>query len=452
MAVMKEYKTQKSNKMKRQEAKAKKERAAFIEKAERERQPPKIFILSQKVRNFPAAIEAASNGEKFPNSERKIQNVIAALKSTTNPNFLKRIFLHFANLKIEFADKVARYGQEAFSDPIDVLKALSHYETDAIRPVEDWKPNTHNLHRQVFSFARHLFAKYHLPAFMDTAWHGDNVGNYKYRQWFIKVGQGHNLRTMNGLPIPLTKKQAHLTMEAPKDFNILQAIRYGQILNLGGTEPFVRQIMRTRIAVDFNNNEFWESVFRWFLQHPMLDVAHYAPIVDFIHNQKYVPCRYEDGVLVCAQPNMSMAKRDPDSMLRQVEAWHRQTGKEKKGNIQVWAPSGITPFEVRSERPYIIRRIEEILTQKDLIAEGRTMKHCVGSYAGSCANGRVSIWKFEEVTAGGIDKRLTIEVSNRDRTITQARGKYNAIANASDKYWLNAWCRAANLTMSRYMI
>lgn len=444
-------KVQKSNKMKRQEAKAKKERAAFIEKAERERQPPKIFILSQKVRNFPAAIEAVFDGEQFPNGERKIKNIISAKAGHPNPKFLKEIFLHFANLRIEFADKPLRFnGVAGNTEPIDILTNLARYEGDAIRPVKDWKPSSHNLLKQVNSFARHLFAKYYVPAFMDSAWTG-GPGSL-YMNWFIQIGQGHNLRTMNGLPIPLTKKQAHLTMEAPKDFNIPQAIRYGQILNLGGNEPFVRQIMRTRIAVDFNNNEFWESVFRWFLQHPMLDVAHYAPIVDFIHNQKYVPCRYDNGVLVCAQPNMSMAKRDPDTMLRQVEVWHRQTGKEKKGQIAAWAPSGIIPFEVRSERPQIIRRIEEILTQKDLIAEGRTMKHCVGSYSGSCANGRVSIWKFEEVTASGIDKRLTIEVSNRDRTITQARGKYNAMANASDKYWLNAWCRAANLTVSRYMI
>jgi hypothetical protein len=327
---------------------------------------------------------------------------------------------------------------------------MANYESDAIRAVEDWKPNSHNLHRQVYSFARHLFAKYFVPTFMDTAWHG---GNKLYPTWFIRVGQGHNIRTMNGMPISLTKKEAHLMMESPKDFNIQQAIRYGQILNIGGNERLVRQILRTRIAVDYNNNEFWMSVFRWLLLHPMLDVVHYAPIVDFIYNQKYVPCRVDQsGNMVCAQPNLTMKGRDPESMLRQVEAWHRQTGREKKGQFAQWPASGIKGFYSKNDRENVVRMIQEICTQKELVTEGRTMRHCVGSYAGPCAQGRASIWKFEEISSAGIEKRLTIEVDNRQRTIIQARGKYNAIATSSDKYWLTQWAREAGLGVSRYMI
>lgn len=447
---MKDIKTQKSHKMKKKELRAKKERAYLLEQTEKEKKPPTIFILSQKVRNLPVAIEAVFNGEKFPNSERKIQNIIFAQNNHANTAFLKRIFLHFANLRIEFADTKRTYDAPTGTEPIDVLANLARYQSDSLREVEAWKPNSHNIYKQVYSFARHLYAKYHLPAFLDTAWTGGPASIYP--TWFIQIGQGHNIRTMNDLPVPLTKKEAHLTMESPKDFNIPQAIRYGQILNLGGDERFVRQILRTRMAVDFDNNEFWTSVFRWLLQHPMLDVAHYAPIVDFIHNQKYVPCRMENGNMVCAQPNMSMKGRDPESMLNQVEAWHKQTGKEKKGGFTSWAVSGFKSFYSKNDRENVVRMIEEICTQKELITEGRTMKHCVGSYAGSCAQGRVSIWKFEEMSASGIDKRLTIEVSNRDRSITQARGKYNAIATASDKYWLNAWAREAGLSLSRYMI
>jgi hypothetical protein len=64
----------------------------------------------------------------------------------------------------------------------------------------------------------------------------------------------------------------------------------------------------------------------------------------------------------------------------------------------------------------------------------------------------VSIWKFEEMTSAGIEKRLTIEVDNRTRTIRQARGKFNAIATQSDKYWLNKWALDAQLGVHRYII
>jgi hypothetical protein len=102
---MKDFKFQKSCKMKKKELRAKIERALLLAQAERQKTPPKIYILSQKVRNLPTAIEAVFNGEKFPNSERKIHNIISARQGHPNPAFLKRIFLHFANLKIEFADK-----------------------------------------------------------------------------------------------------------------------------------------------------------------------------------------------------------------------------------------------------------------------------------------------------------------------------------------------------------
>ena len=446
---MKDSKQQKSGKMKKEELqakkalKAKKDRAILAKKKEKN----KTFLLTKKVRNLPAAIEAAFSGEKFPNSERKIQNIVNIQRDHTNKSFLKEILLHFAELGIDFAEEVNRNAP----NPLVALSNLAFYEEHSIRPVREWKPNSHNLNRQIAHFARHLYAKYYIPAFMDEAWYNDLR---LHRDWFVHVGQGQNIRTGNSLPIQLTKKEAHLMMQAPKDFTIMQAFRYGQILNLGGNEPFVRQVLRTRIATDFASNEFWFSVFRWFLQNPMLDVAQYGPLVDFIYNQKFVPYRLDQqtGHMICAQPNLSMKNRDPETTLRQMTAWHRQTGKEKKGQFNQWQSSGIKGFYHKNEKDHIIRMIQEICTQKELIDEGRTMKHCVGSYAGSCVQGRTSIWKFEEMTTVGLEKRLTIEVVNKDKKILQARGKYNALPNASDKYWLQQWARSADLTISTYMI
>lgn len=451
---MRSPKAQKSNKIKKKELQAKRKQALLQERAVRQT-PPAIYLITAKVRNLPNAIEAAFSGNQFPYSERKIHNIIEAAKDHPNRPFLKRIFLHFAKFKIDFADKKPSYHPDQGTNPIDVLRNLAYFESDAIRSVEEWKPSSHNLYRQIFSFARHLYAKYSIPSFMDTAWYG--VGRFAswqiYGPWFIQIGQGHNLRTMNGLPVSLTKKEAHFVMQAPKDFTIPQAIRYGQILNLGGNEPFVRQVLRTRIAVDFNRHDFWMSVFRWLLQHPMLDVAHYAPIVDFIYNQKFVPCRLDtNGHMVCAQPNMSMKNRDPESLLKQVEIWHKQIGKEKRGHFDQWAASGIKGYYHKNDTNKVVYMIQEICTQKELVAEGRTMRHCAGSYAGSCAQGRISIWKFEEMSSEGIDKRLTIEVDNANRNIVQARGKYNEVASASDKYWLNQWAKDAKLNISRYLI
>jgi hypothetical protein len=450
-------KIQKSNKMKRQEIKAKKERALVLKKKAHKPQP-RVYVLNKKVRNLTSAIEDVFKGVKFPYSEHKIKNIEEAVGKAGygNRDFLKRTFLHFADLNIDFAEKRTANYQNRGTDPIDVLVNLAKYQPYVIRKIEDWKPNSYNINKQVFSFARHLYAKYYVPQFMDKAWYEQiNPANpvSKQAMWFIHVGQGKNFSKVDGLPLPLTKREAHHVMAAPSDFTIPQAIRYGQVLNMGGNEVFVRQILRTRIAVDFNNNEFWTSVFRWLMLHPMLDVAHYAPLVDYIYNQKFVPCRLDvNGYMECAQPNMCMKNRDPQTTLAQMEKWHKQLGKEKAGKFNNWASSGIKGFYHKNESDKTVYAISEICTQKELIAEGNTMRHCVGSYAGSCVEGRVSIWKFEEMTYAGIEKRLTIEVDNRSRTITQARGKFNAVASASDRHWLVKWASDAQLSIGRYMI
>lgn len=461
-------KIQKSNKMKREETKAKKERALALEQAERlkaVKTQPRVYVLAKKVRNLPAAIEGVFNGEKFPYSEAKIKTIERAAGNVgyTNRNFLKSIFMHFAHLNIDFAEKRTTNIHNDRTEPIDVLVNLAKYNQYALRPVEDWKPNSHNINRQIFSFARHLYAKYHVPQFMDKAWYEQVRGNNevggvaataKHPKWFIDVGQGKNFAKVDGLPLPLTKREAHHVMAAPSDLTIMQAIRYGQIINMGYNETFARQIFRTRIAVDFNNNEFWLSVFRWLMLHPMLDVAHYAPLIDYIYHQKFVPVRVDATGMgwVAEQPNLCMKNRDPESTLAQMEKWHKQLGKEKQGKMASWPSSGIKGFYRQNENDKIIRTFTEICTQKELVAEGRTMRHCVGSYAGSCIQGRVSIWKFEEMSCSGIEKRLTIEVNNRDRMITQARGKFNAVATQSDKFWLSQWASEAQLNISRYMI
>ena len=55
-----------------------------------------------------------------------------------------------------------------------------------------------------------------------------------------------------------------------------------------------------------------------------------------------------------------------------------------------------------------------------MVAEGRAMKHCVATYAHSCASGACSIWALEVETFEGRTKALTVEVQNVARMICQA--------------------------------
>ncbi|MGL1659514.1 PcfJ domain-containing protein, partial [Vibrio parahaemolyticus] len=71
--------------------------------------------------------------------------------------------------------------------------------------------------------------------------------------------------------------------------------------------------------------------------------------------------------------------------------------------------------------------------------EGRQMHHCVASYSWSCSKGVTSVWSMEEMGRDGQQKMLTLEVSNRERRIVQARGKYNSMPTQVDRRIMRIW-------------
>ena len=94
--------------------------------------------------------------------------------------------------------------------------------------------------------------------------------------------------------------------------------------------------------------------------------------------------------------------------------------------------------------------IRELLSSKALIAEGRQLKHCVATYAASCAQGHCSIWTMEMESGAGRKKVITVEVQNRRRMISQARGKLNRLASERELSVLRRWATAQGLKLSMY--
>ncbi len=69
---------------------------------------------------------------------------------------------------------IGQYGGQAGNTLIDGLLALARHSRNWLRPVAAWKPQTHNTRRQFGSLARHLFAEWPVPAFMDSVWFSGN--------------------------------------------------------------------------------------------------------------------------------------------------------------------------------------------------------------------------------------------------------------------------------------
>jgi hypothetical protein len=253
---------------------------------------------------------------------------------------------------------------------------------------------------------------------------------------------------------------AHEVMRAPNDLTCPTALRWGQVLGMGGDERLARAILATRLGSAFEHNEFWQTVIAWFIAHPLLDRVHVGPIIDYLHQQRFIPkCEYPAPgvrqVLPPAQPNLTMKGRSPESLLRHVEQWHRRLSNETTYVVSEWRSAGFTPFEFRegsptngTERLWTIR---ELLSSKALIAEGRQLKHCVASYARSCARGQSSIWTLEVASKDGTVKALTIEVRNQQRLLCQARGKLNRLPQDKERSVLRRWAAQAGLTIASYV-
>ncbi len=348
------------------------------------------------------------------------------------------------------------YPRDEHNTLLGALASLATHHGAWIRPLDDWRPRIKNANRQFASLVRHLLAEYSVPAFMDSVW----FKRSRTQNWFIHVGRGYNIRTAERLFIPLTRRMAHDFMHAPSHYTVEHAFRWAQIHALGGNPRVADAVRKTRLASSFRNDDFWSTVLRFFVANPMLDTAQYGPITDYIHHQKYASLDIfvRPGVVETQPPphrGFSMRGRSADVLLRQVEAWHRRLGRETRYGERAWQSSGIKPLELveGAEGAKSRRRwsIDELLSANALITEGRAMRHCVASYAGSCAAGRSSVWSMQCETHDGQSRVLTIEVQPREHRVVEARGKYNAPPSPKAMEVLRRWAQRENLSVPSYI-
>jgi PcfJ-like protein len=338
---------------------------------------------------------------------------------------------------------------------VDALLRLNDRRRHWIAPLEAWRPASHNARRQFSSLARHLLARFPVPAFMDQAWFRSEAGSDRFRDWFVAMGAGKNIRTLE-TPVPLSKLMAHHFLQAPDDYSIEAALRWGQVHALGGGARLTAALLGTRIGQDFSNDEFWTSVIRFFIANPLLDRTHVGPIIDYLWAQKFEvremvigPGRVE--VHLPPQPGLTMRGRTAQTLLAQVERWHRELGRAAAAENVYFRRAGVKELALKTGKEGENRwRIRQLLSGADLVAEGRVMRHCVASYARSCADGHASIWAMELETKAGVEKRQTIEVT-RDGVIVQCRGKQNRLPTLSELDVVKEWARHAGLILSPYV-
>ena len=343
--------------------------------------------------------------------------------------------------------KLCRAGG-VYGSALRGLAALAHHHRRWIGFPEDWTSSVerNGIPQRIDQFsalARHLFAKYDVPTFLDEAWFAEHSDEIVRRQdWFIHIGSGGSVRDLD-TPIYLTRRMAHEFLLRNNRESIEHNLRWVQVLGMEGDQTIARAVQSTRLGRHLDHDEFWRTVVLFLADNPMIEPSLVGPVVDYIHHMRFAPRRIvkEGGGVEEApppQPHFTMKGRSATKLLRQVEAWHGHLARVTDVVFQSWQPCGLRPLEVEEETPELDAcrwTVQELLSSWELAAEGSVMGHCVVSYSDQCADGETSIWSIG-VQRLGDDVRegvLTVAVNPNRRLVTQARGRHNMLPHVSPR-------------------
>lgn len=440
-----------------------KKRQHKLKEIEFDRRNPGRMKRGKSYRSYAVAIDAARYG--FECWIKCLEHEFSTLQTDTEKDAFCRLLKIIKKQKSDLnecsAMVIEGYGRSHYNRYMSAIKKMARYSDFWIRDPESWVRNSHNRQRQFNSLANHLFCKYKVSPFMNSCWFNRNE---KEISWYIEVGNGQNIRKCPDLPIPFTKKMAHILMNSPGNMTINEAMRRSQVLSLGGDSRISDALSGTLLHFFHNRREekFWETVIRWFIRHPMIEKDQFGPILDYINNRKFETQMnvYVEGVFFDRydppEPGFTIKDRDPTNLMEQVEKWHNNLNNENKTGFRTskWDSCGIEGFrrvEGKKESP-TIWKIEEILTGNRLRSEGKTMRHCIYSYVTYCLSGRTAVYSLTKENSGGIENILTISVDVANKRVTEARGKMNRIASQNEKRILQLWMSRVGLSASKYYV
>jgi hypothetical protein len=140
---------------------------------------------------------------------------------------------------------------------------------------------------------------------------------------------------------------------------------------------------------------------------------------------------------------------------RREEAEHRQAEREAaREGVSFphrWpALPGVKPWEEVIDKYGPLRKwkIVELTNRNQLEEEGRSMRHCVGTYVEACRRRRSSIWSIRELRQSGQWYSVaTIEINVHNRRVVQFFGRHNSTPVKELHRRLERWVRREGLAL-----
>lgn len=333
--------------------------------------------------------------------------------------------------------------------PLRGLVAMARRRDVWLAEPETWSPPSRAPLAIFGSLAQHLFARWPMPAFMASAWYGLFD---EHRSWYERVGAGESWRRV-GIPMPISRAMAHLLLRAPASSTIVGGLRWAQTMAMGGTPALARALVATRLGRALANEDFWETVVRFFATRPEIAHEHVAPIVEMIDERRFggasgfVDGTY--GALAPVEPDFAMEGRTLSSLLALVAERTFGVRIRTRHNVS-WRPAPLRPFALVDDEKQHAWSIAELCSSDALVFEGRAMRHCIATYVGRCRRGESSVWTMQIETPTEQRRVLTIEVDMKRRKINCARRRANARASEAERAVLAKWAEQEGIAMLDY--
>ncbi len=347
---------------------------------------------------------------------------------------------------------------------VPVLVRVAAYSHRWIRGPESWTGTPDSSPREITrSLIEHLFARWTMPDFLDSAWQVKGALLWLERDWYCDIAAGASFRNLPGMPPTITSRALHLAQNAPANLGIRAALRWGQLKALNGSDELVAAVMASRMVNDLSNDTIWSRLFEKVAAATNFDSSDFGIIADTLLESNSVDDIQRAGWLV----DLPLA-----DLSRHCQRHWRSHFLAAAKNFSDWKGTDIRCPNLRSELihrtatrwrplagrvPYVVRkdggewRIEELTNQWQLSAEGRMMHHCVGSYGRSCRSERNAIFSLrpDRTADNGVPPKsvLTIQVRRETRKIVQVRGKWNASPAPELVPVLRQWATALDLVI-----
>lgn len=318
-----------------------------------------------------------------------------------------------------------------------------------LRPLRAWSPpeTATDLEAVTVSLVDHLFARYPLPATLHHAWSGSSLPTLKWACWTVLLGHGASLH--RAAPVfgwQITTRFTHHLLAAPSHLATADAVMWAEVARLGGTpaeyqrlaanpayriDPTSGTAAPARALADDDDAHwdeertnttpaFWRATVSWLAHHRAdLDDGDCQQVLDWamhVHTEDLAQARDEAACF-------SWHGRIPAAALADATRYQDfLQGRQRAGRLDsaplAWKGRGWDWEHANGDVTWSIR---ELVTDKELLDEGWTMRHCVSSYSYACSRGETTIFTLRRNGA----RCATVQVDPNKHEIVQARGVRN---------------------------